>query len=186
MRSSDLIHWSEPELLRVKGPEVVVEDMGRMIDPYLIEDKDEPGKWWCFYKQHGISMSWSRDLKTWTYFGRTGSGENVCVLVDEDEYILIHSPRNGMGVKRSTNLRNWRDVGQVITLGQKQWPWAETRLTAGFVLDLREDPRVGRYLLFFHGGGPGEKRTQDNVDACCSLGIAWSDDLETWRWPGKG
>ena len=90
-----------------------------------------------------------------------------------------------MGVKRSTDLRNWRDVGQVITLGQKQWPWAETRLTAGFVLDLREDPRVGRYLLFFHGGGPGEKRTQDNVDANCSLGIAWSDDLETWRWPGK-
>ena len=185
MRSNDLIQWSEPELLRVKGPDVAVENMGRMIDPYLIEDKDEPGKWWCFYKQRGVSMSWSRDLKTWTYFGRTDSGENVCVLVGNDEYILIHSPRNGMGVKRSTDLRNWRDVGQVITLGQKQWPWAETRLTAGFVLDLRENPRVGRYLLFFHGGGAGEKRTQDNVDANCSLGIAWSDDLRTWHWPGK-
>ena len=22
--------------------------MGRIIDPYLVADKDEPGKWWCF------------------------------------------------------------------------------------------------------------------------------------------
>lgn len=185
MRSNDLIHWREPELLRVKGPDMAVEDMGRMIDPYLIEDKDESGKWWCFYKQRGVSMSWSRDLKTWTYFGRTDSGENVCVLVDNDEYILMHSPRNGMGIKRSSDSRNWRDVGQVITLGQEKWPWAETRLTAGFVLDLRDEPRVGRYLLFFHGGGPGKERTQDNVDANCSLGLSWSDDLKTWHWPGK-
>ena len=185
IRSNDLIHWGKPALLGVKGPDVAVEDMGRMIDPYLIEDKDEPGKWWCFYKQRGVSMSWSRDLKTWTYFGRTDSGENVCVLVDNDEYTLMHSPRNGMGIKRSSDLREWNDVGQVITLGQKQWPWAETRLTAGFVLDLRDDPRVGRYLLFFHGGGPGKERTQDNVDANCSLGLAWSDDLKTWHWPGK-
>jgi len=185
MRSRDLIHWGQPELLRVKGPDVAVEDMGRMIDPYLIEDKDEPGKWWCFYKQAGVSMSWSRDLKRWNYFGRTDSGENVCVLVDRDQYILIHSPGNGVGIKRSEDLENWRDVGELITLGQAQWPWAETRLTAGFVLDLRSDPRLGKYLMFFHGGGPGRNKTQENVDANCSLGIAWSDDLETWDWPGK-
>ncbi len=185
MRSKDLIQWGEPELLRVKGPDVAVQDMGRMIDPYLIEDKNEPGKWWCFYKQNGVSMSWSEDLRKWTYFGRTGSGENVCVLVAGDEYILIHSPGNGMGVKRSSDLKTWHDVGEPITLGQKHWPWTETRLTAGFVLDLQDDPRVGRYLMFYHGGGPGKKKTQDNVDANCSLGIAWSGDLKTWNWPGK-
>ena len=27
--------------------------------------------------------------------------------------------------------------------------------------------------------------TQDNVDANCHIGIAWSDDLVTWNWPGK-
>ena len=43
------------------------EDMGRMIDPYLIRDKDEPGKWWCFYKQNGVSYSWSHDLENWTF-----------------------------------------------------------------------------------------------------------------------
>lgn len=130
-------------------------------------------------------MSWSYDLKTWTYSGRTDSGENVCVLVDRDEYVLIHSPRNGMGIKRSNDLKHWRDVGEVVTLGQQQWAWAENRLTAGFVLDLRDDPRVGKALMFFHGGGPGKEKTQDNVDANCSVGIAWSDDLRTWHWPGR-
>jgi hypothetical protein len=185
MRSPDLVDWSAPELLRVKGPDVPVEKMGRMIDPYLIEDKDEPGKWWCFYKQNGVSMSWSTDLKTWNFFGSTESGENVCALIDNDEYVLMHSPPNGMGIKRSKDLKNWRDVGELITLGQENWPWAETRLTAGFVLDLRDQPEVGKYILFFHGSGPGERKTQDNVDAYCCIGIAWSDDLKSWQWPGK-
>lgn len=185
MRSKDLRNWSEPELLRVKGPGVSREAMGRMIDPYLVEDKDEPGKWWCFYKQHGVSYSWSRDLETWTFHGHTNSGENVCVLVEDDEYLLFHSPRNGIGVKRSKDLEHWRDWGKLITLGQAHWPWAETRLTAGFVLDLRQEPGIGKYLLFFHGVGPGRTRTMDNAFANCSIGIAWSDDLVQWDWPGK-
>jgi len=86
-----------PELLRVKGPDVPVAHMGRMIDAYLLEDKDELGKWWCFYKQAGMSMSWSRDLQTWTYAGRTSAGENACVIIDGDDYVLFHSPANGLG-----------------------------------------------------------------------------------------
>ena len=35
-------------------------------------------------------------------------------------------------------------------LGEKDWPWTNGRLTAGFLLDLRKDPRVGKVLLFFH------------------------------------
>ena len=35
----------EPQLLRVKGAAVAEADMGRMIDPYLLEDKDQPGVW---------------------------------------------------------------------------------------------------------------------------------------------
>jgi hypothetical protein len=153
MRSKDLESWGEPELLRVKGPGVAVEKMGRMIDPYLVEDKDKPGKWWCFYKQNGVSLSWSYDLVNWIYFGRADSGENVCVLVEGDEYVLFHSPGNGIGVKRSKDLEKWRDLDGLITL--------------------------------FHGGGPGKNKTQDNVDANCSLGIAWSDNLKDWNWPGK-
>lgn len=182
LRSKDLEHWSKPELLRVKGPTVPVEKMGRMIDPYLVEDKDEPGKWWCFYKQNGVSMSWSRDLKEWTYYGHADAGENACIVVDGDEYVLFHSPHNGIGVKRSKDLRNWQICG-LITLGQKDWPWARGRLTAGFALDLRGEAGIGKCLLFFHGSGPEDECTM--FDTFASLGIAWSDDLKTWCWPGK-
>ncbi len=183
IRSKDLKQWGKPELLQVKGPDIPREQMGRMIDPYLLEDKDVPGKWWCFYKQNGVSYSWSHDLKKWNYASRTASGENVCVLVDGNEYVLFHSPHNGIGVKRSKDLKSWRDVGGLITLGQEDWVWAQNRLTAGAVLDLRHVEKVGKYLMFFHGGGPGKKKTQDNVDANCCIGMAWSSDLVNWEWP---
>jgi len=185
MRSRDLADWSEPELLRVKGPDVSRADMGRIIDPYLVEDKDEPGKWWCFFKQRGVSYSWSRDLETWTFHRHMPCGESVCVLVVDDEYVLFHSPRNGIGVKRSKDLEHWRDCGDLITLGQADWPWAETRLTAAVVVDLRREPSIGKFLMFFHGVGPGRTRTMDNTFANCSIGIAWSDDLVQWDWPCK-
>jgi hypothetical protein len=183
MRSRDLEMWGEPELLRVKGPDVPREQMGRMIDPYLFEDKDEPGKWWCFFKQDGVSMAYSHDLTTWTYTGRAEAGENVCVLVAGEDYVMLHSPDNGIGLKRSSDLRTWRD-DSTQTLGQAEWPWAQGRLTAGFVLDLRHAPEIGKYVLFFHGSGPEDERTL--FDTFASIGIAWSDDLHEWDWPGKG
>jgi hypothetical protein len=181
MRSQDLESWSAPELLQVKGPDVPREKMGRMIDPYLVADKDDPGKWWCLFKQNGVSRSWSRDLKTWTYAGHAPAGENACVLVDGCEYVLFHSPENGVGVKRSRDLAAWRDEG-VLTLGQRDWPWAQGRLTGGFVLDLRRDPRVGKALMFFHGSDYPEEDPRGGFDSFASLGIAWSDDLKPWAW----
>lgn len=181
MQSDDLENWSEPELIRVKGPDVPREDMGRMIDPYLVEDIHMPGRWWCFYKQNGASMSWSEDLQNWTYFGRVDAGENVCLLVENDKYVLFHSPENGLGVKRSRDLQTWTDHG-LITLGQKEWPWARGRLTAGHVLDLREEPSVGKYVMFFHGSTPEGCRLQE-THGHSSLALAWSNDLLRWEWP---
>jgi hypothetical protein len=182
MRSADLERWSAPMLLKVKGPDVQESEMGRMIDPYLVEDKDNPGKWWCFYKQNGASMSSSSDLENWTYYGRTDAGENACVIVDGNDYVLFHSPENGIGLKRSCDLKQWRDEG-VVFLGQKDWPWAQGRLTAGFALDLRAEPAVKKILLFFHGSGPEDERTC--FDTHASIGLVWSDDMKTWDWPGK-
>ena len=184
MRSRDLETWGTPELLRVKGPDVPVEKMGRMIDPFLLADKDVSGKWWCFFKQNGVSRSWSLDLKTWTFVGHAPAGENACVIVDGGEYVLFHSPENGIGIKRSADLVSWRDEG-VLTLGQKAWPWASGRLTAGFVLDLRRDPAVGKALMFFHGSDFPEKDSRGGFDNFASIAIAWSDDLRTWAWPGE-
>ena len=181
LRSSDLETWSEPELIRVKGDDVPVDEMGRMIDPYLIEDKDEPGKWWCFYKQNGASMSFSHDLKKWTYFGRVDAGENVCVLVEGDEYVLFHSPKNGVGVKRSRDFQSWTDCG-LLTLGQSEWLWAQGRLTAGFVMDLRDEPDVGKYVMFFHGSSP-EGTEERETHGHATLALAWSENLIDREWP---
>ncbi len=180
MRSSDLEHWSEPTLLRFMGPDVPLAKVPRMIDPCVVADKDQPGKWWCFCKvqQTGVSSAWSNDLETWHYEGRVDGGENPCVIVQAGEYVLFHSPKNGIGIKRSSDLHHWRDEG-VTTLGQKSWPWAQGRLTAGYVLDGREIPGIGRYVMVFHGDSGPHSFTTD-----ASIGIAWSSDLKTWDWPG--
>jgi hypothetical protein len=155
--------------------------MGRMIDPYLIEDRDEPGKWWCFYKS---GCAWSHDLRTWTPAGQRPPGENPCVILDGAEYVMFYAPGNGVGVRRSKDLRAWRDQG-VLTLGQDEWPWAKGRLTASFVLDLRQNRAVGKALMFFHGSAFPERDPRGGFDNHCCIGIAWSDDLKTWTWPGK-
>lgn len=182
MRSKDLETWSEPELLRVKGDQVACEDMGRMIDPYLVEDPVETGKWWCFFKQNGISRSWSRDLRSWTFVGHMAGGENVCLLPDGSSTVMLHSPENGIGVRRTSDWKQWQDEG-IITLGQSEWPWAQGRLTAGFALDLHADRRIRRILMVFHGSGPEDERTL--FDTFCSIGVAWSRDFRSWSWPGK-
>jgi len=179
-RSKDLENWGPPEMLMVKGPNVPVEKMGRLIDPYLVEDKDVPGKWWCFFDDNAVNMSYSYDLKTWTYFKRMPCGENPCVLVDNDEYILIYDPKDealGAGIMRSKDMVHWIDRGERIPLGGDQWEWAPEGIQAAFVLDLRKVKRIGKYLMFFHAG-PGFK---ENV----SIGLAWSDNLTDWDWPGK-
>jgi predicted GH43/DUF377 family glycosyl hydrolase len=181
MESLDLIHWTEPEMLLLKGNEVEAAQMGRMIDPYLIESKDEPGKWWCFYKQNGVSLSYSYDLCNWTYYGNESAGENVCILRVQDQYVMFHSPENGIGIMRSDDLKNWTHDEPVLTLGQQQWEWAQGRITAGFVLDCREVEGIGKFLMFFHGSGPEDEQEIFDTHAC--IGIAWSDDLIEWNWP---
>ncbi len=184
MRSKNLKTWSQPELLRVKGNQVSQKDMGRMIDPYLMEDNNEKGKWWCFYKQNGVSMSYTYDFKNWTYFGHTESGENVSVLKEDSTYILFHSPKNGIAIKKSTDLKHWEEYGNLITLGQKDWSWAKGRISAGTVVDLRNDLHFGNYVMFFHGSGPLTEE-QGDFDKNASIGIAWSNDLINWNWPNQ-
>lgn len=180
MRSDDLINWEEPKLLRVKG-DLPVEDMGRMIDPFIVHDINEPKKWWCLYKQNGVSMSYSYDLENWTYHGKTASGENVCVLPHGNSYMIFHSPPNGIGVLTTNDFVNFNESKELITLGQEHWDWAKGRLTAGFVIDLTHDPEYGKYVMFFHGSGPEDETTMFDHNA--SIGIAWSNDLKNWKYP---
>lgn len=158
-----------------------------MIDPFLLADKDVPGKWHCYFKsaRAGILRSTSLDLKSWTPAGKTSGGENPSVIVDGGEYVLSYSPEdNGIGMKRSKNGVNWRDEG-LLKLGQGEWPWAAGRITAGFMLDLRNDPRVGKVLMVFHGSDFPESDPRGGFDNFANIGIAWSDDLRNWSWPAS-
>ena len=174
MRSKDLVRWSKPELLRVKGPSVAEADMGRMIDPYLV--RAPKGGWMCFYKQNGASFSRSSDLKTWEYVGKTDAGENVCVVSEGGRFLMMHSPQNGMRFKESTDLLSWRDLPGEITLGQKEWPWARGRLTAGFLYDGRTVAGVGGWVLFFHASGP-RTESEGDFDRNASIGVVVAENI---------
>lgn len=181
MESADLEEFSEPRLLKVKG-DCPVQDMGLMIDPYLLQDRDEKDKWWCFYRQNGVSMSYTYDMENWTFAGSANSGENVCVLEKDGKYYMFHSPRNGIGVLESDDCLNWEDTGMLLTLGQEEWTWAKGRITAGFVIEVPDSiTKEKTWLMFFHGSGPEDERTM--FDTYASVGIAWSHDLKNWIWP---
>ena len=169
MRSKDLKTWTKPELLRVKGPDVPESEMGRMIDPYLI--RDDAGVWRCFYKQNGVSMSKSEDLLNWEFVGRTNGGENVCVVKEGGGYLMMHSPRYGMRFKRSSDLTGWNDIPGELTLNGKARSWSKGRLTAGALLDGRDIPWCGKWILFIHGSGP---RTEAEGDFDRNASIAVS------------
>lgn len=191
-RSRDLLHWSQPELMRVHGDNVPEAEMGRMIDPYIIEDTHQKGHYWVFYKQHPrgvphertqqgypveyMSFSSTDDLVHFRYEGYTRCGENVCVLPTDDGYRIYHSPQNGIATLKTRDFSTFEEEESPLTLGQSTWPWASARLTAGFVLDGTKEPGVQRYLLFFHGDTPHA------FPFSASLGMAWSRDLVHWEY----
>lgn len=175
--SCDLEVWSEPRPVMLKG-DTPLEMLGRMIDPYLIYDRKSE-LWNCFYKQNGVSRSTSPDLVHFEYEGHTKCGENVSILETADGYLMYHSPKNGIGVKFSTDLNAWADVGEPLTFGQAEWEWARGRLTAGTVVPIESDGGVV-YLMFFHGTGPEDEETIFDTHAC--IGVAWSYDLAEWFW----
>ncbi|MBQ4284814.1 MAG: hypothetical protein IJB96_12915 [Lachnospira sp.] len=182
MESQDLESFSDPRILMVKG-ECPVENMGRMIDPYLLQDAKDSQKWWCFYKQNGVSMSYTYDIVNWTFAGSADAGENVCVVQKDNKYYMFHSPYNGIGIMESDDCVCWKDTGVLLTLGQRDWTWAQGRITAGFVMDMADVCETShRWLMFFHGSGPEDEETM--FDQYASIGLAWSDDLMHWDWPG--
>lgn len=171
IKSNDLIHWGEPEILRVKG-DIPVSDMGRMIDPYILEDD---GLFRCFFKQNGVSFSTSADLKNWQFKGNTDCGENVCVLKKDDEYLIFNSPENGISVIKTKDFKNFTECG-ITCLNQPQWDWSKDRITAGFVLEVSCNIIPYKYVMFFHGDN------EDDYLFGASMGIAFSNDLINWEY----
>ncbi len=169
MKSTDLIHWEEPVLLKVKG-EIPEEEMGRMIDPYLLEDAD---RFICFFKQNGVSFSTSDDLIRWTFQGYTECGENVCVIKREDEYLIFNSPENGINILSTKDFKTFTSL-TTLYLNQQNKPWAKDRITAGFVLELNTGCIPYRYAMFYHGDN------EDEYLFGATLAVAFSNNLEIW------
>lgn len=147
IKSRDLRNWSNPELLKVKG-DICEQDMGRMIDPYILDDGDD---YICFFKQNGVSFSKSNNLKDWHFQGYTECGENVCVIKNDDEYIIFNSPENGINILTTKDFIDFDDKGTTY-LNQDIKPWAKDRITAGFVIDIGSIHDKYKYAMFYHGG----------------------------------
>jgi hypothetical protein len=44
---------------------------------------------------------------------------------------------------------------------------------------------VGKALMYFHGSDFSENDLRGGFDNFASIGLAWSDDLRDWTWPGQ-
>jgi hypothetical protein len=170
IRTKDFKTFSSPERIFPKGRDCANE--GRMIDPFVF---GEGGEYLLFFKQNGVSVSRSRDLENWTYMGNIEGGENACIIKDGERYLLIHSPENGIGIKESSDLLEWRDVG-LYTLGQEHWDFASGRLTAAFAIPTN-DPHPYKYIVFFHGS---RADSYPETHGAASLAYAYTNDFETY------
>jgi len=184
MESDDLVEWSAPRMINPEGCSAGWTDSARQIDPYLVY---HAGAFWCFYKTSGcLGLLTSQDLETWEEASPSrpvlgpddtpdGVGiENPCVVRDGDSYVLFFAPcraGRGIGVARSDDLLNWRDVHY---LDFPDLAWATNGPTAAVVLDTREE--LGHWLMAFHGEYVGRPHA-------AAMGLAWSDDLENWACP---
>ncbi len=134
MRSADLIHWGEPRMIAPQGSRARWSGSRRQIDPYVVE---HDGKFWCLYKSSGcLGLLVSDDLGEWSEAAMdrpilgpqdTPDGrlvENPCVVPADDGFVLFFSPcgkGRGIGVARSDDLLQWRDVHY---LDFPALPWA--------------------------------------------------------------
>lgn len=169
--TEDFVHFSEPKRIFPKGSSCA--DEGRMIDPFVLEDKDQQGRYLLFFKQNGVSMSESYDLENWNYLGHIEGGENACVLVEDGLYHLIHSPHNGIGHKTSKDLVDWTDCGVCLPKVTEQ-AWAAGRLTAAFAMK-NENPKIEyRYIVFCHGS---RKESMPETHGDASLAMCYTDDF---------
>ena len=173
MFTKDFESFGEPALLNPKG-HLPIEQVGRMIDPYLVE-KD--GLTYVFYDGGGISYSTSRDGEMWTFGGRVPGGErceNPCILPWDGRYLMLASPLSGITFFESDDLLHWQETGHE-PLKKPDWDWADGRLTAAFALELPKEFEH-RYAVFFHGSRDVFPETHGNA----TLAFVYTDDFESF------
>ena len=175
IETEDFVHFSKPERIYPKGKDCI--DEGRMIDPYVIEDKNDAGRFLLLFKQNGVSISESRDLVNWKYLVSIDGGENACVLNLSDGYLMLHSPENGIGVMTSENLTDWKELGVILPPETKE-PWASGRLTAAFAMKNPSTSVKHKYIVFFHGS---RADSYPETHGAASLAMYYTDDFREFE-----
>ena len=171
IKTKDFKSFSSPERIYPKGRENTNE--GRKIDPFVFEKAED--EFLLFFKQNGVSVSKSANLRDWIFIGSADGGENACVIEDNGKYILIHSPENGIGIKESDDLITWKDIG-VHILEQESWEWARGRLTAAFAMRPKTECEY-KYIVFFHGS---RADSSPETHGAASLAFAYTNDFNTY------
>ncbi len=185
MESDDLERWDAPRPIKPDGCTANWARSRRQIDPCIVAHED---RFWCFYKTDGqLGLLTSSDLHAWEealperpVLNRKDAPdgaaiENVSLIQDGDEWLMFFSPcrdGRGIGVARSSNLLDWRDIRY---LDFPTLAWADNGPTAPMALDQRRT--LGVWLMAFHG----ERRKESAHGA--ALGLAWSRDLHHWVLP---
>jgi len=193
-QSDDLVNWGEPQVLVAEGARHHYNDSPRQIDPYVVVDGERA---WCFYKTIGeLGLLVSEDgLQTWTEalpdrpaIGRdhmpTGETvENPYVIRHDGKWWMFCSPCSAprrIAYAVSDRLTDWPKVEY---LDFPDLPWAQHGPTAPAILDLHSLDAVGmhahptpKWLMLFHGDCEPRNSGHEAV-----LGVAFSDDLVTWR-----
>ena len=86
--------------------------MDRMIDTYLLEVKDEPETWLCFFRKNGVSMSASktglRDL--WEFAGKR--------LLHRASTRCSTAHPTVLGLNEAKTHSGWSNDIALLTLGQ--------------------------------------------------------------------
>lgn len=187
MESTDLENWDPPRPVKPEGCTARWAKSHRQIDPCVVA---HDGKFWCFYKTDGqIGLLVSDDLARWEealpdrpVLSRDNTPdhagmENVCLVRDGGTWAMFFSPTRkgrGIGIARSNNLTDWRDIGY---LEFPEVSWADNGPTAPMVLDRKAD--LGGWLMVFHG----DRVVRDAHGG--ALGLAWSRDLTHWILSGR-
>lgn len=189
-RSSDLNHWSEPEVVFNTGSDNIWNIDGRVIDPYLVAWEN---KYYCFYTgstrwgrsagHNLIGVAGSDDLKVWRDltpdepvigvdfdWEEPDGNENNCVIRRNDRWFMLYSAslaNQRIAWAESDDLIHWEKGGlcDVPDLGA-----SVRRFGAPFIIEgLGSDDR---WYMLYQG---------EDADRRMSFILLESKDLKHWR-----
>lgn len=171
IKSKDLEEFEEPVPIDLPG-----NARGSFQKPYLIKDREQPGRVWCIYQDNGLVSAWTEDMKSWHFASRsTMTADEICVLAREDSYLLYTTREEGVFVWQTKSLETpiWKALGEQkpLSLYRNCHEWACGKLGCSCVV---KDPITGYFLMLYWGA------REASLPEDGTLALAFSADLLHW------